>query len=249
MATKINKLLQKSPQGTVILASWLYDNGYSYDLQQRYLKSQWLEAVGRGAFKRTGDKINIFGALYALQSQAGKKIHVGGLSSLSIQGFAHYVKMQETKTVLFAHTGIKLPAWFLNNDEYISPQVIKTSFLPMNVGLVSYRANGFSVNISGAARAMLECLEMAPKKFDLNEALLIMEGLTGLRPDQVQTLLGQCKSIKAKRLFLYLAEKSGHVWFKYLDLSKIDLGSGKRSIVKPGRYDRKYLITVPESII
>ena len=168
---------------------------------------------------------------------------------MSLQGFAHYVEMQETKTVLFTHAGTKLPTWFLKNDEYISPQVIKTSFLPMNTGMVSYRVNSFAINISGAARAIMECLEMSPKKFDLNEALLIMEGLNTLRPDQVQTLLEQCKSIKTKRLFLYLAEKSGHAWFKYLDLAKIDLGSGKRSIVKPGRYVRKYQITVPESII
>ncbi len=249
METKINQLLQKTPYGTVLLAKWLHSQGYSYDLQHRYLKSRWLEPVGRGAFKRTGDKIDIFGALYALQTQAGKSIHIGGRSSLSLQGFAHYVEMRETKTVLFAHTGTVLPSWFLVNDEYLSPQVIKTSFLPVNVGLTAFPVNNFSVTISGAARAMMECLEMVPKKFDLDEALLIMEGLTALRPEKVQALLEKCKSIKTKRLFLYLAEKTGHAWFKHVKTEKIDLGSGKRSIAKPGRFIPKYQITVPESII
>jgi len=47
---------------------------------------------------------------------------------------------------------------------------------------------------------------------------------------------------------MYLAEKAGHEWFKYLDLNKIDLGKGKRSIVKQGVYVPKYKITVPKEL-
>ena len=72
-----------------------------------------------------------------------------------------------------------------------------------------------------------------------------MEGLNNLRPNQVQKLLEDCSSIKVKRLFLYLAEKANHNWVKHLNTERIDLGSGKRSIVKNGVYDSKYKITVP----
>jgi len=48
-------------------------------------------------------------------------------------------------------------------------------------------------------------------------------------------------------LFLYLAEKAKHEWFNHLDLSNIDLGSGKRKIVDEGALDEKYKITVPKS--
>jgi hypothetical protein len=72
-----------------------------------------------------------------------------------------------------------------------------------------------------------------------------MENLVSLRPDMVQRLLTMCRSIKVKRLFMYTAEKQGHSWVSDLDLSKIDLGKGKRMIVPNGKYDRKYLITVP----
>ncbi|MGM0389613.1 MAG: AbiEi antitoxin N-terminal domain-containing protein, partial [Natrinema limicola] len=61
---------QKIPKGTVVLASWLVKQGYSHDLQQKYIRSRWLEPVGKGAFKRTGEEVDLFGALYALQSQA-----------------------------------------------------------------------------------------------------------------------------------------------------------------------------------
>ena len=72
-----------------------------------------------------------------------------------------------------------------------------------------------------------------------------MEGLTTLRPKLVQRLLEECKSIKVRRLFLLMAEYSNHDWFKELNVEKIDLGSGKRVIVKNGVLDKKYKITVP----
>jgi hypothetical protein len=75
-----------------------------------------------------------------------------------------------------------------------------------------------------------------------------MEGLNNLPPKQVQALLEDCQSVKVKRLFLYMAEKANHSWFKQLDLSKLDLGSGKRSIVKSGVLIDKYGITVPKEL-
>ncbi|PWW08855.1 transcriptional regulator with AbiEi antitoxin domain of type IV toxin-antitoxin system, partial [Pseudidiomarina maritima] len=45
--------------------------------------------------------------------------------------------------------------------------------------------------------------------------------------------------------FLYLAEKANHDWMQYLDLSSVNLGSGKRAIVASGVYIPKYQITVP----
>jgi len=50
------------------------------------------------------------------------------------------------------------------------------------------------------------------------------------------------------KLFLYFSEAANHSWFKYLDIDKINLGSGKRSIVKDGIYNEKYRITVPQKI-
>ena len=76
-----------------------------------------------------------------------------------------------------------------------------------------------------------------------------MEALTNLRPRLVQSLLEQCASVKVKRLFMYLAEACGHTWVKKLDLSKVSFGKGKRMIVKGGRWDPKYSITVPDSIL
>ncbi len=76
-----------------------------------------------------------------------------------------------------------------------------------------------------------------------------MEGLATLRPDLAQRLLEQCRSVKAKRLFLYLAEQSNHSWFDKLEKAGINLGKGKRVVVKGGRLDTKYNITVPRSVL
>jgi len=88
-------------------------------------------------------------------------------------------------------------------------------------------------------------LHLVPRKISFEEAFLLMENLVSLRPDLVQRLLTMCRSIKVKRLFMYMAEEHGHSWISDLDLSRIDFGKGKRMIVPNGKYDRKYLITVP----
>jgi hypothetical protein len=54
--------------------------------------------------------------------------------------------------------------------------------------------------------------------------------------------------MKVKRLFLYMAEKASHNWFKHLDLKTVDLGRGKRSVVKSGVFIDKYGITVPREL-
>jgi len=117
------------------------------------------------------------------------------------------------------------------------------------IGLVDKMDGELKMKVSGAARAMLECLSLTPNQFSLNEAYEIMDGLTTLRPVQVQELLENCKSIKVKRLFLFFAEKTGHSWFKYIDIKKIDLGSGNRSLAKDGVLISKYQLVVPKELI
>ena len=70
-----------------------------------------------------------------------------------------------------------------------------------------------------------------------------------MRPKLLQERLENCKSIKVKRLFLYIAEKVNHNWFKYLNAEQIDLGLGIREIEKHGQHIRKYQIVVKEEQI
>lgn len=94
----------------------------------------------------------------------------------------------------------------------------------------------------------MECLYHIPTKLSLVECYEIMEGLNNLRPDQVQDLLEHCRSVKVKRLFLYLAGKAEHEWVKHIRFNRIDLGTGKRSIIKGGVFIPKYQITVDKEL-
>ena len=117
------------------------------------------------------------------------------------------------------------------------------------VDLVDYQDVGISIKISSPARAMMECLSLCPNDFFLTEAYELMEGLSTLRPKQVQKLLDTCKSIKVKRLFLYFSERAGHSWFKYIDKTKIDLGSGNRSLANPGVLVPEYNLVLPKELL
>jgi len=246
--TKINKLLKSWPSGTVGVSHWLEREDVSRQLQRHYQKSGWFESLGRGAFQRAGDSVDWLGGLYAMQKQAGLNIHAGGRTALGLLGQAHYLELNAQTIQLFAPRKTVLPPWFRKRDWGLKPELHHTNFLPVSAGLTDIEHKLFKARVSGAARAVMECLYFAPEKFDLVEAYQIMEGMGTLRPTVVQELLEQCSSIKVKRLFLYMAEKAGHAWVKHLDLSKVDLGSGKRSFTPGGVYASKYQITVPQEL-
>lgn len=244
--SKINQLFNSQPPGIVLQSSWLAQRGYSHELQKRYRKSGWLESIGTGAMIRSGDRVGYEGAIRALQQQTGSSIHPGGRTALSLLGRTHYLELETKRAVVFGDKGEKLPVWFQKHDWGVKVEYYQSSFLPPDLDLTDVELKNFSIKVSGAARALMECLYLAPKNQDFIECYELMEGLNNLRPDKIQNLLEKCRSIKAKRLFLYLAEKAGHGWFRYLKTDKIDLGSGKRSLVKNGVYVDKYQITVPK---
>jgi hypothetical protein len=78
---------------------------------------------------------------------------------------------------------------------------------------------------------MMEVLYGVPLVESFDEAKLLMEGLTTLRPRLVQGLLEKCASVKVKRLFMLLAESCKHSWVRKLDLTNVDFGKGKRASV------------------
>lgn len=247
-SSKINQLLKQWPRGVVYLSSWLSTNDYSNQLVSRYKKSNWIESIGKGAYIRAGDSITVEGAIYALQKQASSTIHIGGKSALVLLGKSHYLELGKRKVILFGASTEKLPPWFTNYKWDSQVNYYSSSFLPSNLGLIESPSKEFTILISSAPRALMECLYLAPVKQDLIECYELMEGLNNMRPNLIQKLLEECTSVKVKRLFLYMAEQAKHSWFTYINLSTIDLGAGKREIVKNGVYISKYQITVPKEL-
>ncbi len=233
---------------TVLLSSWLNAKGYSYDLQKRYKASGWLKSIGIGAFKRPSETITWENGLYAIQNQTELDVHIGGLTALSLHSVSYYIRTGKLTIYLYSPQETKLPAWFNAYGWSVNIEHIRTKMLPYDVGLTKIDLDNFSLSISSVERAIMECLYHVPKEMDFMEAYQIVSGIINLRPRMVQKLLKQCNSIKVKQLFLYIADKASHSWFKYLDESLIDCGNGTRTVIKNGVYDPAYHITVPKEI-
>jgi len=244
---KLNKLLRNWPSGMIGTIPWFEGHGIYQQLLHDYKKNGWIEQLGSGAYRKAGDRVNWANGLNALQVQLKLPIHVGGKSALELRGFEHFVTAGEGGFLyLFSDSPTKLPSWFKNGrwDRRVSFKLLRLFPTEPKIGLSSHSVTTVEISISTPERAILEVLELVPKHQSFEEARLLMEGLVGLRAKMVQSLLEQCRSVKAKRLFLYLAENCNHTWFKKLDPARIDLGRGKRVIVPGGSFDSKYQITV-----
>jgi hypothetical protein len=248
MPTKINQLLRKVPRGGLFLSSWMYKNGISRELQRHYKTSQWLTSIGTGVMVRTSEIPTIFGALASLNEQDNKHFTIGAMPALEMQGFSHYLPMGKKTVVLFSPKEERLPAWFVKRDWDVFLRHFTTECFSHGLGVDTVSQDGFDLLVSSPARAFMECLHLSPKYYNLTDLYYVMEMLSLLPPRKVQELLEDCKSIKVKRLFLYMAEKAGHDWLKMLNLSEISLGTGKRAIVKNGVYNKKYQITIPKEL-
>ncbi len=177
-------------------------------------------------------------------------VHVGAKTALQMQGYAHFLPMGKGGSAsLFGSSGTRLPAWFRQYDWGPELRYSTTKLFAddPDAGLTKQELATYAITVSAPELAIMEALYLVPAEESFEEAALLMEGLTTLRPRLVQSLLEQCRSVKVKRLFMFLAEACNHAWVKKLDLSKVDFGKGKRMIVKGGRFDAKYNITVPDS--
>ncbi len=243
---KLNQLMNNWLHGTVNTMTEFTKKGYNKDLIKKYKQSKWIESISTGAYKLFNDTIEWYGIINAIQSQLEMTIHPGGKTALMLKGYSHYIMAELKEIYLFGQQNEILPQW-VKNTEFIKTFRYKRTKLFQNdnkTGLIEYVENQISIIISSPERAMLEMLYLVPKYHTTNESILIMEGLTTLRSDILQDLLEKCNSVKAKRLFLYIAEKFKYFWLKNLDIDKINLGSGKRAIDKKGKLDKKYLIVV-----
>ena len=208
-----------------------------------------LRRVGQGAYAKAGDKIEWTGGLYAIQEQLK-------LPSTSVEKPRCKCKVCPFLADGEGHNGVAVRASGCKTAGVV--QAISLG----RQGSLHYdesicrrsgsrtdqeRHGAVSIKVSAPERAMMEVLYGVPQVDSYEEARLLMEGLTTLRPRIVQSLLEKCASVKVKRLFMLLAENCKHAWVRKVDLSKVDFGKGKRALVKGGRFDSKYKITVPNT--
>lgn len=243
---KLNELLANWLPGAVYTASWLRENGYGPDLLHGYKQSGWIRSFGRGAYVRFNDEPTWEGGLYAIQQQLEIQVYVGGITALQLQGYAHYIAPQLSKCHLYTPKKLKLPKWFRTHEWKVKIKLhISTLLETSDLAKKQIVHNQIPITIAAPERAILEMLSHVNSESSFTHAWQIMEGLSTLRPEIMQALLELCNSVKVARLCLYMAEKNQLQWYKRLKPRAINLGSGKRSIVKGGKLNENYQITVP----
>ena len=202
-------------------------------------------------------------------------VAVGGRTALELHGFAHYLSSEGPREV-HLYGDERAPGW-LGKLPIVTPFVFHNARKlfraePIAAGLeglksamavdgpshqaqihgsLTWRHFGdgdWPIVLSTPERAVLELLDELPGGETFHQVDMLMEGLVGLSPKRTSRLLGECRSVKVKRLFLWFAERHGHPWLERLDRDGIDLGKGKRMLVRGGKLDPKYQITVPEDL-
>ena len=247
---KLNLLLRELPEGVAAPSAWLTAQGLPRQWVRKYVLSGRLISLGHGVFARPSSPVHWEGVVLGLQRLAEAPFHVGGVSALNRLGFAHYLPLGGEPEV-HVWGNARVPSW-VAAVKLPERLVFHTRRLfaegAQDLGLTTFPTStrDWTIRISSAERAMMEVLSLVDETAaSFSHASELFGGLTVLRPEVVSGLLTACHSIKVKRLFLYFADYYNHPWVKKIDRSSIDLGSGKRLVVRGGRLDKTYQITVP----
>jgi hypothetical protein len=254
---KLNHLERTLPEGLLVDASWMERHGYSTGLRSQYVSAGWLVQPVRGTFKRPLGELSWQKVVVSLQKLLGSDLVVGGRTALEAQGFSHYLSATGPSTVHLygVHTP---PGWLTKlplkeKFRFHRSQVLFKTLAGaggLQAGTLRHAPgpSEWPLIMSTPERALLELLDQLPRHESFHQVDMLVEGLRTLSPRRLQMLLADCKSIKVKRLFFWFAERHQHTWLQQIDRAGINLGTGKRMLVKGGKLDPKYLITVPDDL-
>jgi Transcriptional regulator, AbiEi antitoxin, Type IV TA system/Transcriptional regulator, AbiEi antitoxin N-terminal domain len=238
------------PEGQLVNRAWLKARGADRPLIDSWLRSGKLIAVSHGVYRRSGPPLKWEQVVYSL-NEIGVRVHVGGRSALELQGLAHYLPLQGI-TQVSLYTTSRVPSWVQNfSGEYTFTVHRRRLFKTLpSAALVSksFGAWDWPVPYATVELALFELLADVRQASDFDFADKFFESATVLRPALIRELLLSCSHVLAKRLFLWFAARHKHAWFNKLDTKGVDLGRGKRLVIKGGALDTTYQITIPRAM-
>ncbi len=238
------------PDGLVVNRKWFKAKGIERTAVDYFVRSGKLERVGHGAYRRPGPPLKWEHLVYSLQ-ELGYPVHVGGRSALDLQGMTHYLQLGEMQSVELYGVN-KLPGWLSGLQlpvKLVAKGMGWLDKLPSDA--LTTRPFGhwdWPLNFATLELALFELLGDIQNESGFSLADKYFESSATLRPKLLNSLLKACRQIKTKRLFLWFSDRHSHVWRNKLNTDNVDLGSGKRMIVKGGSLDKTYSITVPRSM-
>ncbi|HEY5749792.1 MAG TPA: type IV toxin-antitoxin system AbiEi family antitoxin domain-containing protein [Chryseolinea sp.] len=259
-AERRKKLSELLPEGVITTPAWLMKNGIARPAIDNLVKSGSLTTLHHGVYVRGSVPLQWQAIVYSLQSILETNLVIGGLSSLEMQGLTHYLSFSEKRTI-HLYGMEKMPTW-LNT---LLPDVTfrwhsekdllgrKKKLLPAEAKSLhafvverEWREGFANLQLSSPERALLEVLMDVPENISFEHADQLLQGMTSLSPRSLQELLESCGNIKVRRLFFWLSDRHNYAWLHKLDKTRIDFGSGNRMLIKGGKLDKKYKISVPE---
>jgi hypothetical protein len=249
---QLKKLL---PVSMVATKQWLLDQGLTLHFVDNAVRSQTLLPLASGVYALHEKSVRWPGVLASLQRMYQKSFHVGGLTALDLAGLTHFLSTgSDVRVDIFSES--PLPGWInripvaahfeRHSTVRLWPESVMTD--PRFLREYSWQEGLPPVIYSCPEKALLEVLTEVPTTVSFEHADALMQGLSSLSPRKIDALLRACRNIKVKRLFLWLAERNGHAWFKRLAPDSYDLGSGKRVIAQQGRLHPRWSITVPREM-
>lgn len=244
---KINNLVRLAPRGEPLTTTWLRRQGISHKLAWWYVQAGWLERIADGLYCLAEDSITWAGAVAAIQQQLKLSIYPGGKTALQLLGKSHYIHKEIQEVQLFGKPKSRLPRWLKVSCWKAEMKVFRPALFNCDnkAWVTELELGGHTLYVSTPEKASLELCFLVSKEVTFQEAALLIEGLPRMRPQLLQALLENCRSYKAKRLLLFLGDYFNHAWMSELNVSKIDLGKGKRVIAEGGCYNSKYQISIP----
>jgi hypothetical protein len=257
-ASLLNQLERDLPEGQLVDTGWLKGRGYSRQLWNHYVKSGRLEQPVRGVFRRPRGTLTWQQVVISLHTLLERPLVAGGRTALELQGYAHYLRRDTKEVHLY---GPKPPPGWLHklqlgvrfvyhNDRKLFRRLEGKSSDAALIGTAvqPWGQWEWPLTVSTPERALLELLDELPARESFHQVDKLMEGLTNLSPRRLQELLANCTNVKVKRLFFFFADRHKHAWLRRLRKEQIDLGKGKRMLVKGGKLDHAYQITLPEDL-
>jgi hypothetical protein len=269
---KLNQLRRDLPEGLLVDAAWLSKHGYATSLVSKYVAAGYLERPAGRVYRKPRGALSWEQAVISLQTLLYRTpLAVGGRTALALQGYEHYLPRATQQVHLYGPSAP--PGWlsklplsirfvFHNSAKLFSTEAglpPKGDLDRANAAAEKEAAEkGFVIQswgqwrwplvVSSPERALLEVLDELPDHESFETADKLVESLSTLSPRRMQTLLQACQSVKAKRLLFFFADRHSHAWKNKINKDHVDLGSGKRMLVKGGVLDRTYQITVPKGL-
>lgn len=243
-------LLEKIPDGLVVSRRKLREMGFSKPSIDYFVRSGKLTTVSHGAYRRPGPPLKWEHLVYSA-IQNGLDVHVGTRSALDLSGFTHYLPLGGFQKIhLFCEEN--LPNWLLTLKNPVEMVFHRLKiFTDLPVASVIHRPFGhwdWPIPFSTVELALLEMLDDVTDEAGFRMADKYFETATTLRPKLLNQLLSACKKVQVNRLFLWFAKRHNLQCLGSLNVSNINLGNGKRMIIRSGSLDKEFQITVPKGM-